>query len=150
MPRITVVIAETAANRATCAGVLSQAADIAVVAEAGSREAALAAVTRFGPRILVCGDGIATMASYSLLRTLRQKYPATLAILLTDAALGGYPLAMAVANGAAGVLSRDDAPSSLVLALRCVDAGEGWLTRKTVGHIADRLIADRLELTRVQ
>ena len=150
MRKITVFIAETAANRAACAGVLSQAADIAVVAEAGDGKAALAAVTRFRPRILLSRAGVATMSRYSLLRTLRRKYPATRAILLTDAALGEYPLVMAVANGAAGVLSRDDAPSSLVHALRCVDAGEGWLSRKGVGHIADRLIANRPEPRTIQ
>ena len=141
MRRVTVVVADTDSKaRSLCESILQHERHIALVAHVERHDDALAAVLEFAPRILLCGQRFAAPAGYSLLETLREKSPSTRALLWTHGAFEKKQLIAALTKGAAGFVDRDDFPAQLAQAIRSIDAGEAWVSRKMLGAIGDRLV----------
>jgi len=141
MRRITVVVADTDSRaRAMCENVLRHERHIAIVAEVERHDDALAAVLEFTPRILLCGQHFAAQGGYSLLETLRERSPSTRVLLWTNGAFDKKNLITALMKGAAGFVERNDFPAQLPQAIRSIDAGEAWVSRKMLGAIRERLV----------
>lgn len=136
---ITVVVADSEkANRALCASLLKPEKGIRVVAEARNGLETIAATTRYQPRVLLLGLGLAAKKGLSILPALCQKSPRTQVLLLTNrhSAAG---ILNALSHGARGYLEHKALRTFLHKAVRVVDAGEAWVPRKMVAKILERL-----------
>ena len=71
---------------------------------------------------------------------LHREYPETLVVLLTDKSAKEEEIMQALANGARGCLDHEAAPSYFLKAVRVVDRGEIWVTRKMLGKIMDKVL----------
>lgn len=141
MRRITVVVADSEPGWCTvCEGVLRHEKDILIVAHAEQHDDAMSVTVQLSPNILLCSLRFAATASYSLLATLQQRCPATLAVLWTDDAVGEDQLVWALGRGARGFLNRNHFRRQLARAMRGVAGGEAWVPRRMLGTIGDRLI----------
>jgi DNA-binding NarL/FixJ family response regulator len=141
MRRIAVVVADSEPGWcAVCESVLRHEKDILIVAHAEQHDDAMAASVQLKPRILLCSLRLAATVGYSLLATLQQRSPATLALLWTDNAVDDDQIIAALAHGARGFLNRNDLRRQLARALRGVAGGEAWVPRKMLGTIGDRLV----------
>lgn len=118
--------------------VLSEEANVEVVAAVGTVAGAAEAVHRTSPDVVVMdyqlpdGDGI-TLASH-----IRETTPATKVLLLTG---GGDDrlLVQAIEAGCAGFLTKDRAVSELVEAITAVAAGDAWVPPALVSLLLPRL-----------
>lgn len=97
-------------------------ADMAVVAEAGSGEQALALVPRHRPDVVVLDLVLPGMSGVETARRLHEQHPQLKVVALTSFA--GQDLVLpAVRAGVAGYLLKDVGPAELADALRAVHAG---------------------------
>ena len=139
MPRITVVIANRKrSGRAACLRLLQAEKGIRVVGEARSGLEAISTAARLKPRILLFHLNLFKAKKINLLRALGQKSPRTKAILLA-ARLSEKPILEALSHGARGYMHEKKMGIFLVKAVRLVDAGEAWVSRKMVAKIINRL-----------
>lgn len=99
----------------------------------------IARIGRLKPRILFVNLDQSTRG-FALLEALHREYPETLMILLTDKSAEDEQIIRALANGVRGCLDHEAAPSYFLKAVRMVDQGEVWVTRKMLGKIMGKII----------
>ena len=139
MARITVVIADRKkSGRTACLNILKLERWIDVAAEAGSGLEVIAAAARLKPRILLIHLNMLEGKKINLLWALRQKSPRTKVILLT-CRVPEKPILEALSHGARGYIQEKNFSTFLPKAVRRVDAGEAWVSRKMVAKIINRL-----------
>jgi DNA-binding NarL/FixJ family response regulator len=159
MKKVTVAIADAdPARRAKLEQSLQGEQDITVLANVLSSEAetsgerrlkprtditeiedVIARIGRLKPRILFVNLDEST-GGFALLEALYREYPETLLVLLTDKSAKEGEIMQALANGVRGCLDHEAAPSYFIKAVRVVDRGEVWVTRKMLGKIMDEVL----------
>lgn len=102
-------------------------------------EDVVARIGQLKPRILFVNLDQST-GGFALLEALHRKYPETLMVLLTDKSAEDEQIIQALANGVRGCLDHEATPSYFLKAVRMVDQGEVWVTRKMLGKIMDKII----------
>ena len=100
--------------------------DIEVVGDAADGEAALAAVERFEPDVVLMDLVMPGVGGVEAIRRLRELRPSTRVLVLTSF-LDDEKLFPAVRAGAAGYLLKDVEPAELLRAIRTVADGEALL-----------------------
>jgi DNA-binding NarL/FixJ family response regulator len=103
-------------------------------------EDVVARIGRLRPRILFIHLDPANDANFALLEALHRQYPETFVVLLTDKSIHEEQIIQALANGARGCLSHEADPFYVLKAVRVVDRGEIWVTRKMLGKIMDKVL----------
>jgi DNA-binding NarL/FixJ family response regulator len=112
--------------------------DIEVVAEAADGEEALAAIERTEPDVVLMDLVMPGVDGIEALRRLRERAPATRAIVLSSF-VDDDKLFPAVRAGAAGYLLKDVQPQELVAAIRTVHAGGSLLHPVVAARLMDEL-----------
>lgn len=136
---ITVVVAdEENERRASCVRVLALEPGIRVVGEAGTAEETLR-LARLVPRILLVDASLVLREGFALLPTFRRWSPDTKVIVLTGRS-SGVSLLPALALGAQGYLNRRLMRPLLPKAVRKVDGGEPWISRKLLPRVIEILM----------
>jgi DNA-binding NarL/FixJ family response regulator len=139
MSAITVVVAdEEKERRAACLRLLAPEKGIRVVAEAGSAAETLGAA-RLAPRILLIDRRLAMGRGVLLLPIFKRSSPNTKVIMLTGQT-SGAALIEALAHGAHGYLNRRLLRAFLPKAVRKVDEGEPWVSRKMLPRIIESVM----------
>ncbi len=139
MSSITVVVAdEEKERRAACLRLLAPEKGIRVVAEAGTAAETLGAA-RLAPRILLLDSKLAMGRGFVLLPIFRRSSPDTKVIVLTGHS-SGAALLEALSHGAHGYLNRRLLRAFLPKAVRKVDQGEPWVSRKMMPRIIESLL----------
>jgi DNA-binding NarL/FixJ family response regulator len=110
-----------------------------ILTTCGDGLAALAAVRRHRPDVLVLDLQMPRMDGLTVLRELRQTEVVTRTVVLT-ASLGAQEVLDAVRLGARGVVLKEMAPDLLVRCIRTVAGGGQWLERDAVARALDRLL----------
>jgi DNA-binding NarL/FixJ family response regulator len=113
--------------------------DFRVLAGCGDGEAALAAVRRHRPDVLLLDLQMPKKDGLAVLRELRESDLATRAVILT-ASLGAQEVLDAVRLGARGVVLKEMAPDLLVRCIRTVAAGGRWLERGAASQALEKLL----------
>ncbi len=75
-----------------------------------------------------------------MLELFTAEYPETFVVLLTDKSIQEEQIIQALANGARGCLNHEADPFYFLKAVRVVDQGEIWVTRKMLGKIMDKVL----------
>jgi DNA-binding NarL/FixJ family response regulator len=102
-------------------------------------EDVIARIGRLKPRILFVNLDEST-GGFALLEALYREYPETLLVLLTDKSAKEAEILQALATGVRGCMDHEAAPSYFLQAVRMVDRGEAWVTRKMLGKIMDAVL----------
>jgi len=102
-------------------------------------EDVVARIGRLKPRILFVNLDEST-GGFALLEALYREYPETLLVLLTDKSAKEGEIIQALAKGARGCLDHEAAPAYFLKAVRVIDRGEVWVTRKMLGKIMDEVL----------
>lgn len=97
-------------------------------------------ITQLKPRILFVNLDLSIDSDCALLEALHRECPETLVLLLTDKSVQEEQIIQALANGARGCLSHEADPFYFLKAVRVVDRGEIWVTRRMLGKIMDRVV----------
>jgi len=105
-----------------------------------STEDVVARITQLKPRILFVNLDLSIERECALLEALHRTCPETLVLLLTDKLVQEEQIIQALANGARGCLSHEADPFYFLKAVRVVDRGEIWVTRRMLGKIMDRVL----------
>jgi len=105
-----------------------------------SAEEVVAKIRQLNPRILFINFDQLTEDNFALLGTLQRECPETLVVLLTDKSAQDEQILQALANGARGCLNHEADPLYFLKAVRVVDQGEIWVTRKMLGKIMDEVL----------
>jgi DNA-binding NarL/FixJ family response regulator len=109
-----------------------------VVAEAADGEAALEAIERLAPDVVLLDVVMPRLDGIAALRTIRERSPATRVLVLTSFG-DDDKVFPAVRAGAAGYLLKDVQPQELVAAIRTVHAGDGSLAPPVAARLMERL-----------
>ena len=110
--------------------------DIEVVGEAEDGKSALRKAAKLSPDVVVMDLMMPVMDGITATREFHQQLPSAKILILTTSTTSD-DLANALKNGAAGAITKSDATSKLLSAIRTVAAG-----RKSVSCEIKRLIAD--------
>jgi len=105
-----------------------------------STEDVVARITQLKPRILFVNLDLSIERECALLEALHRTCPETRVLLLTDKLVQEEQVIQALANGARGCLSHEADPFYFLKAVRVVDRGEIWVTRRMLGKIMDRVL----------
>lgn len=106
-----------------------------------SVEEVVARISQLNPRILFINfDQSTAEGDFALLGSLQRECPETLVVLLTDKSAQDEQILQALANGARGCLNHEADPLYFLKAVRVVDQGEIWVTRKMLGKIMDKVL----------
>lgn len=105
-----------------------------------SVEEVVARISQLNPRILFINFDQSTEGDFALLGALQRECPETLVVLLTDKSAQDEQILQALANGARGCLNHEADPLYFLKAVRVVDQGEIWVTRKMLGKILDKVL----------
>lgn len=97
-------------------------------------------ISRMKPRILFFHLDPSTGADFALLETLHRQCPETFVVLLTDKTVKEELIMQALASGARGCLSHEAEPFYFLKAVRVIDRGEIWVTRRMLGKIMDKVL----------
>jgi DNA-binding NarL/FixJ family response regulator len=147
------IVDDDALVRAALAMLLAGAEDIAVVGEAKDGSEVMDAVAAAEPDIVLMDIRMPTMDGLAATELLRAQDDAPEVIVLTTFEADDYVL-RALRAGASGFLLKDTPPSDLVRAVRVIAAGDPMLspavTRRLIGHVADRAVDDRQRNAREQ
>ena len=131
------VVDDEALVRAGLRMILGSADDLEVVGEAEDCAAAVEAVRRHRPDVVLMDVRMPRMDGISATRELNRLDPATRVLVLTTFDLDDHVF-RALEAGAGGFLLKDTPPRELVQAVRVVAAGEAMLspavTRRMIGH----------------
>lgn len=139
MSPITVVVAvPDRAARAACASALAGDPRVRVVAHVQSTFDMVAAVLRHRPRVLVLGAGVARRSLAVLAEVLGAAGGRTRILVVGPRATRAEVLDV-LAHGAHGHLERRLIHGALAKAVRVVDEGQAWCSRKLVPALVDRL-----------
>jgi NarL family two-component system response regulator LiaR len=125
---------------------------VEVVGEAEDGEAAVAAVERLVPDVVLMDLVMPQMDGLAALRRLREISPSTRVVVLTSYAQDEKVLA-AIRAGAAGYLLKDVRPPELVEAIRRAADGEAWLhptaAARLMRELAERGAAEEADAARL-
>lgn len=110
--------------------------DIEVVGEAEDGRSALRKAAKLAPDVVVMDLMMPVMDGIAATREFREQLPSGKVLILTTSTTSD-DLANALKNGAAGAITKSDATSKLVSAIRAVAAG-----RESISGEIKRLIAD--------
>ena len=113
--------------------------DFAILARCPDGEAALEAVRRLRPDVLVVDLQMPGKNGLAVLRELQAEAHPTRAVVLT-ASFGDDEVLQAVRLGARGVVLKDMAPHLLVQCVRAVHAGGEWLEQGVLARALDRFL----------
>lgn len=105
-----------------------------------SIDAVVSRIAQISPRILFISFDKSPEWNYALLDALQRKCPKTLVVLLTDPSAEEEQILQALASGARGYLNHETDPLYFLKAVRMVDRGEIWVTRKMLGKIMDKVV----------
>ena len=117
--------------------------DIEVVGEAADGDEAVAAAERLAPDVVLLDLVMPRRDGIQALRRLRERVPATRAIVLSSF-VDDDKLFPAVRAGAAGYLLKDVQPQELVAAIRTVHGGGALLHPSVAARLMHELAADPL------
>jgi DNA-binding NarL/FixJ family response regulator len=120
-------------------GVLEQAPDIKVVAEAGNGAGAIELVRRHRPQVLLVDIKMPGVDGVGVTEAMRDVAPGTSVVLLTAWASDAH-IQRAVRAGAAGILLKTGNPRELVAAVRTVAAGDAMLSPSITRRVLDRMV----------
>jgi NarL family two-component system response regulator LiaR len=112
--------------------------DIEVVAEAGDGEAAVRAVEREAPDVLLLDLAMPVLDGLGALRRLRERAPGVRVLVLTSFGEDDRVFA-ALRGGAAGFLLKDTEPGDLVRAIRTAHAGHAPLSPAVATRVVEQL-----------
>ena len=140
------IVDDDALVRAALAMLLAGAEDIAVAGEAKDGSEVMDAVTAVKPDVVLMDIRMPTMDGLAATELLRAQDEPPEVIVLTTFEADDYVL-RALRAGASGFLLKDTPPSEVVRAVRVIAAGDPILspavTRRLIGHLADRAASDR-------
>lgn len=105
-----------------------------------SIEEVVARISQLRPRILFINFDQSTEWDLALLGALQRECPETLVVLLTDKSAQDEQILEALANGARGCLNYEADPLYFLKAVRVVDQGEIWVTRRMLGKIMEKVL----------
>ncbi|PTR10495.1 hypothetical protein C8R32_10121 [Nitrosospira sp. Nsp5] len=159
MKKVTVAIADTnSVRRANLEQSLQGEQDIKVITNVLSRELETSGERRLKPRtdMTEIEDVIARIGQlkprilfvhlhespggFALLEALYREYPETLLVLLTDESAKEEEILQALATGVRGCMDHEATRAYFLKAVRVVDRGEVWVTRKMLGKIMDEVL----------
>ena len=100
----------------------------------------VAKVSEARPRILFIDLDYSREGDFALLEAVHRESPGTLVLLLADKSAREEQILQGLANGARGCLSHEADPLYFVKAVRVVDQGEIWVTRRMLGKIMDKVL----------
>ena len=109
-------------------------------ADMASIEEVVARISQLRPRILFINFDQSTEGDFALLGALQRECPETLVVLLTDKSAQEEQILEALANGARGCLNHEADPFYFLKAVRVVDQGEIWVTRRMLGKIMGKVL----------
>jgi DNA-binding NarL/FixJ family response regulator len=136
-PVTVLVAAREEGTRAACRAALADAADVRVVAEAGTARQVLAGVRRRRPRVVVLASPLASPDDRLLLGVLRG--PRTPRVLVVAPRGSEDDVASTLAYGARGHLEPARVHTWLAPAVRALARGEAWCPRAVVNALVERL-----------
>jgi DNA-binding NarL/FixJ family response regulator len=113
---------------------LSSRDGIQVVGEAGDGEAAVTAVERLRPDVVLMDLVMPGLGGVAAIRRIRERVPTTRVVVLTSFASDDQVIP-AVQAGAAGYLLKDVEPTGLEAAIRLVHEGEALLDPQIAGRV---------------
>jgi two-component system nitrate/nitrite response regulator NarL len=113
--------------------------ELEVVAECANGEAALQAVERYQPDVLIVDLQMPTVGGMEVLRRLREKQIALPTIVLAGN-MSDDEVMEAMRLGAKGVVLKEMAPSLLVQCIRKVASGGIWLEKEAVGRALEKML----------
>jgi DNA-binding NarL/FixJ family response regulator len=125
-------------------GLLEQAGDITVVAEAGNGGGAIELVRRHRPRVLLVDVTMPGVDGIAVAEEVRRTVPATSVVVLTARASDTH-LSRALHAGASGILLKGGNPREVVAAVRAVAAGDAMLSPSITRRLLDRMAGVDLE-----
>ncbi|MCB0006739.1 MAG: response regulator transcription factor, partial [Anaerolineales bacterium] len=109
--------------------------NITVVGEVGSGRQALAAVAELAPDIMLLDMEMPDMSGVEVARQLHQQRSAVRILALSAYDDSGYIRSL-LSNGAAGYLTKDEAPDFIIEAIQGIWRGqEGWLSRRVAARL---------------
>lgn len=124
--------------RAGIRTLLEQAPDLVVVGEAGDGTAALRLIADLAPDVLLLDMELPGLSGVEVARRL-QAAGSPVRVLALSAHDDPYYIFGLLASGAAGYLTKDEAPQAIVEAVRGVARGEaGWLSRRVMAKVVRR------------
>lgn len=116
---------------------LSRSPDIQVIAEAGNGVEALKLVEELRPDVLLLDMEMPVMDGVEVARRLRTANTGVKILVLSAYNDRQYILSV-LEQGAAGYLTKDEAPDTIIDAVRSVvNEDRGWISRKASARIAD-------------
>ena len=107
--------------------VVADSPDIVVVGEAATADELLAQVDRVGPEVVLLDISMPGPGLFEVLRALRERRPAIRTLVLSVHPEGQYAV-RALKAGAAGYLTKDQAPRELLAAIRRVHGGGRYVS----------------------
>jgi DNA-binding NarL/FixJ family response regulator len=141
---IEVLLAE--AHRLVRAGfrsLLEREADVIVVGEAHSGEAAVAAAERLRPDVVLIDAALPGLDAFEATRMIVEAGPARSGVLLLTASGSDAEVFAAVHAGAHGVLGRDSEPADMLRAVRVIAGGGALLTPGVTRRLAAEVVSRR-------
>ena len=135
--------------RAGIKNLLNQSADIQIVGETGSGEEVLRLVEATGPDVLLLDMELPGLEGVDIARKLHAN-KSKVRILALSAFDDKQYILRVLEQGAAGYLTKDEAPEMIVDAVLGVARGEqGWMSRKVAAHVADWMKEDNGDAKRL-
>lgn len=135
--------------RAGLAEAIASHADMRVVAEAGHGAEAVAAWDAQRPDVTIMDIAMPGMDGVEALQTIRRQYPAARIVMLTTYK-GDAQVRRALEAGAAGFLLKSSLRKELTEMIRCVHAGQRYISQEIAQELASHLGAGQLSEREVE
>jgi DNA-binding NarL/FixJ family response regulator len=144
MPPIRILLADDhPVVRTGIRKILEKEADMQVVAEANNGEEVLQLVKQIKPDVILLDMEMPGKKGHEVVQELKKEKLAGCVLVLSAHAEKTYIQALQNA-GAAGYLTKDEVPHTIVEAVRGVARGEpGWISRKVAAQLTDMINDDR-------
>ena len=117
--------------------------DLVVCGEAGDERSALAAVEELQPDVAVVDWSLKDKNASKLIATLSRQQP-PVAVLVLSIHEEEYYADAAIRAGARGYVMKQEATETVIEAIRCVAAGQRWLSAKAVLMVSPASYGARL------